>query len=209
MTHTHPLDALTAPAADLAALHARLAAQAAAEGILDVAYTVHDSALGPLLLAATDAGVVRLAFEQQGHEAALEQLARAVSPRILRVPGRLDAVRREIDEYLAGTRRSFDVPLDLRLARGFRRAVLDRLPTIPYGRTASYTEVAAAALRPRAVRAVGTACATNPLPLLLPCHRVVRSDGTVGQYAGGSDAKRELLALEARGRPATGATLGG
>lgn len=186
-----------APEDALATLHDRLAAHAAAEGILDVAYTVHDSTLGPLLLAATDAGVVRLAFEQQGHDAALEQLARAVSPRILRAPARLEEVRRELDEYLAGTRRTFDVPLDLRLARGFRRAVLDHLPAIPYGRTASYTEVARATGNPRAVRAVGTACATNPVPLLLPCHRVIRSDGTISQYAGGGKAKAELLALEA------------
>lgn len=189
-----------APEATLAALHDRLAADAAAEGILDVAYTVHDSALGPLLLAATDAGVVRLAFEQQGHDDALDQLARLVSPRILRDSRRLDPARREVDEYLAGQRRTFDVPLDLRLARGFRRAVLDHLPAIPYGRTESYSEVAHATGNPRAVRAVGTACATNPVPLLLPCHRVIRSDGTISQYAGGAKAKAELLALEAEHR---------
>lgn len=181
----------------LDALHARLVDAAAREGILDVGYRTVDSPLGPLLLAATDAGLVRVAFEVQDHDAALAALAATVSPRILRAPARLDHVARELDEYFARRRTAFDVPLDLRLAHGFRREVLDQLPHIGYGRTSSYTDVAAAAGSPRAVRAVGTACALNPVPIVVPCHRVVRADGSMGRYAGGADAKRALLELEA------------
>jgi methylated-DNA-[protein]-cysteine S-methyltransferase len=178
-------------------LRARLAADAEREGILDIAYRTVDTPVGSLLLAATPAGLVRVAYESAGHEAALTTLAERVSPRILHAPGRLDPVARQLDEYFAGSRRSFDVPLDLRLAAGFRRSVLAHLAEIGYGRTESYAEVAAAAGSPRAVRAVGTACATNPVPVVLPCHRVVRSDGSPGGYAGGPAAKRTLLALEA------------
>ena len=178
-------------------LRARLVADAEREGILDIAYRTVDTPVGSLLLAATPAGLVRVAYDSAGHEDALATLAARVSPRILRAPARLDPVARQLDEYFAGTRRSFDVPLDLRLASGFRRAVLDHLAEIGYGRTESYAEVAAAAGSPRAVRAVGTACATNPVPVVLPCHRVVRADGSPGGYAGGPDAKRTLLALEA------------
>ena len=179
-----------------ARLHARLAAAAAADGILDVAYRTVDTPLGTLLLAATEQGVVRVAYASQGHDAALAQLAELVSPRILNAPGRLDGVTRQLDEYFAHRRRVFDVPLDLRLSKGFRRSVLAHLLEIPYGVTESYAQVATAAGRPRAVRAVGTACATNPVPIVVPCHRVVRSDGSFGGYAGGPDAKRSLLTLE-------------
>jgi len=130
------------------------------------------------------------------HDLVLEGLARDVSPRILRAPARLDGVAREIDEYFAGRRRMFDVPLDLQLSHGFRRAVLSRLREIGYGKTASYAAIAKAAGNPKAVRAAGSACASNPLPVVVPCHRVVRSDGTIGQYVGGADAKRALLTLE-------------
>jgi methylated-DNA-[protein]-cysteine S-methyltransferase len=177
-------------------LHARLERAAADRDLLDVAYTRVDSPVGALLLAATPVGVVRVAFEREDHDLVLEQLGRTVSPRVLRAPLRLDAVVRELDEYFAGTRRGFDVAVDLRLASGFRREVLDRLRDVGYGRTATYTAVAAAAGRPRAVRAVGTACATNPVPLVLPCHRVVRSDGSAGGYRGGPQAKQVLLRLE-------------
>lgn len=180
-----------------ARLHARLAAEAARDGILDVAYRVADTPVGSLLLAATEQGLIRVAYPGQGHEAALEQLAQAVSPRILAAPARLDAVARQLEEYFAGERRVFELPLDLRLSAGFRRLVLSHLPRIPYGHTESYAQVATAAGSPRAVRAAGTACATNPLPIVVPCHRVVRSDGSVGRYAGGAQAKRTLLALEA------------
>lgn len=184
--------------AALETLHARLASDADADGLLDVAYRTLDSPVGVLLLAATGAGLVRVAFDREGHETVLQQLADTISPRVLRAPGRLDAPARELDEYFAGHRRAFDLTLDLRLARGaFRRAVLGRLPAIAYGATASYAALAALAGSPRASRAVGTACATNPLPVVVPCHRVVRSDGAIGDYLGGSQAKRLLLALEA------------
>ena len=175
----------------------RFVAAAEAEGILDVGYRTLDSPIGQLLVAATEQGLVRVAYPGQGHDAALAQLAELVSPRILDAPGRLDGVARQLDEYFSGRRRAFDVPLDLRLSRGFRRDVLAHLLQIPYGATESYTQVAAAAGHPRAVRAAGTACATNPVPIVVPCHRVVRSDGSFGGYAGGPAAKQALLTLEA------------
>jgi methylated-DNA-[protein]-cysteine S-methyltransferase len=184
------------PADTMARLHARLAAAGATADLLDVAYRTVPSPVGDLLLAATPAGLVKIAFAVEGHDAVLERLAGEVSPRVLRAPARLDAAARELDEYFAGRRRTFDLPLDLRLAQGFRRLVLDALPRIAYGSTASYSAVAALAGTPAAVRAVGTACARNPLPLVIPCHRVVRSDGTLGQYAGGPTAKATLLTLE-------------
>jgi methylated-DNA-[protein]-cysteine S-methyltransferase len=177
-------------------LHARLVAAAGEAGILDVAYRTVDTPLGALLLAATDRGLVRVAYALQDHDRVLDELASRVSPRVLLAPARLDQAAREVEEYFAGRRTRFDLPLDLRLASGFRATVLTHLPGIPYGRTASYAAVAAAADSPRAVRAVGTACATNPLPVVVPCHRVVRSDGTLGQYVGGTDAKKALLTLE-------------
>ncbi len=178
-------------------LRARLAAQAAREGILDVAYRTIDTPVGELLLAATDRGLVRVAYPAQGHDAVLSKLADQVSPRILHAPARLDAAARELDEYFARARRSFGLSLDLRLAHGFRRTVLEHLTEIGYGATASYGAVALASGSPAAVRAVGTACARNPLPVVIPCHRVVRGDGSIGQYVGGTEAKRALLDLEA------------
>ena len=183
---------------DLQRLHATLVSRAAADDLLDVAYRTVDSPVGSLLLARTPAGLVRVAFGVQDHDAVLATLAQHVSPRVLEAPGRLDDVARELDEYFAGRRTGFDVPLDLQLLRGFRRDVVLHLPDIAYGRTASYAQVAGLAGSPRAVRAVGTACALNPLPVVLPCHRVVRSDGSPGQYAGGAQAKLALLDLEAR-----------
>jgi methylated-DNA-[protein]-cysteine S-methyltransferase len=193
---------LTAPpdageAAALARLQAVLERRADAEDLLDVAYRDLDTPLGRLLLAATPAGLVRVAFPVEDADAVLASLAERVSPRVLRAPARLDAVARELDEYFDGRRHAFDVPVDLQLAHGFRRAVLERLVDVPYAGTVSYAELAARAGSPRAVRAVGTACALNPVPLVVPCHRVVRSDGTPGSYRGGPEAKRRLLALEA------------
>jgi methylated-DNA-[protein]-cysteine S-methyltransferase len=178
-------------------LHARLATAAERDGILDVAYRTIDSPVGPLLLAATDAGLVRVAYASEGHDAVLQALADRISPRILSAPARLDAPARELDEYFAGRRRGFDLPLDWRLSAGFRRAVLSHLPEIGYGHTASYAAVASLAGNPKAVRAAATACATNPLPVVVPCHRVIYSDGRLGRYLGGPDAKRTLLTLEA------------
>jgi methylated-DNA-[protein]-cysteine S-methyltransferase len=185
--------------ADLArvsALHDRLAARASAEGLLDVAYRLLDSPVGTLLVAATRVGLARVAFESEGHDAVLDVLSRAIGPRVLRDGHALDEVARELDDYFAGRRRAFDLPVDLRLAHGFRLGVLEHLREIPYGHTESYAEVAAAAGSPRAVRAVGSACATNPLPVVVPCHRVVRSDGGMGGYLGGVAAKEYLLRLE-------------
>jgi methylated-DNA-[protein]-cysteine S-methyltransferase len=181
-------------------LHARLVAAAADSGLLDVAYRTVDSPVGALLLAATDEGVVRVAFDCENHDDVLAALADRVSPRILRAPARLDTVAHQLDEYFAGRRAVFDVALDFRLSAGFRRTVLEQLRAIGYGKTASYAEVAAQAGNPKAVRAVGTACALNPLPLVVPCHRVVRSDGAAGNYRGGAQAKLTLLALEANQR---------
>jgi len=179
-----------------ARLHDRLVVDAERTGILDVAYRTVETPVGALLVAATDRGLVRVAFACEGHDAVLERLAVQVSPRILHAPARLDDAARQLDEYFAGARRHFDVPLDMRLAQGFGRAVLGQLRQIGYGRTASYAALAAAAGNPRAVRAAGTACGRNPLPVVVPCHRVVRSDGGIGGYAGGSEVKRALLALE-------------
>lgn len=191
------LSALSAVDADaVERLHDRLATAAGDAGLLDVAYRTVDSPVGPLLLAATDAGLVRVAFATEDHERVLADLAARISPRVLRAPARLDDAARELDDYFSGRRKAFDLPLDLRLARGFRRSVLTHLPDIGYGTTASYAVLAAAAGSPRAVRAVGTACATNPLPVVVPCHRVVRSDGALGQYVGGVEAKHSLLVLE-------------
>jgi methylated-DNA-[protein]-cysteine S-methyltransferase len=181
----------------LRSLHDRLSVAAAADGILDVAYRVVDSPLGPLLLATTEAGLVRVAFAGEDHDTVLQALSDQISPRVLNVPERLDAVARELDEYFAGRRHAFDLTLDRQLSSGFRAVVLQHLPEIAYGQTASYAAVAALAGSPKAVRAVGTACANNPLPLVVPCHRVVRSDGSIGNYRGGAEAKRMLLALEA------------
>ncbi len=181
----------------LSRLHMRLESDADTAGVLDVAYRTVDTPVGSLLLAATAVGLVRVAYDVEGHDAVLAKLAAVVSPRILRAPGRLDGVARQIDEYFAKRRTVFEVPVDLRLAEGFRRNVIEHLSDIGYGRRESYAAVAAAIGHPRAVRAVGTACGHNPLPVVIPCHRVVRSDGSTGQYVGGPVAKSTLLDLEA------------
>jgi methylated-DNA-[protein]-cysteine S-methyltransferase len=182
--------------AELRRLHDRLADRADAHGILDVAYRTLDTPVGTLLLAATETGLVRVAYPIEGHDQVLTTLATGISPRILHAPRRLDVAARELEEYFAGRRHGFDLPLDLRLSKGFRRLVLHHLSEIAYGHTASYAAVAAAAGNPRAVRAAATACATNPLPVVVPCHRVVRADGSVGGYVGGPAAKQTLLRLE-------------
>jgi methylated-DNA-[protein]-cysteine S-methyltransferase len=191
------MNAIQTDAETLTRLHARLESDAARDSLLDVTYRTIDTPLGTLLLASTERGLVRVAYAIENHDRVLDTLATKVSPRILRSPRRLDDTARELDEYFAGARTSFDLPLDFTLSHGFRRSVLDHLPQIEFGHTESYAQVAQAAGSPRAVRAVGTACATNPLPLVVPCHRVVRSDGSYGQYAGGAEAKRMLLQMEA------------
>jgi methylated-DNA-[protein]-cysteine S-methyltransferase len=182
----------------LARLRARLIERAGVDGLLDVAYRTLDTPVGSLLLAATAAGLVRVAYPSEGHDEVLSRLAAQVSPRVLYAPARLDQVAHELEEYFAARRRRFDQPLDLQLSHGFRRLVLDHLVVIGYGTTSSYASVAAAAGSPKAFRAVGSACATNPLPVVVPCHRVLRGDGSLGGYVGGLEAKRVLLELEAR-----------
>ena len=190
--------ALTAPASDprdVAEAVRGALARADAEGLVDVAYASVDSPIGPLLVAGTDVGLVKVGFGTHGWM--LEELARQVSPRVVESPARLDEVRRELTEYFDGTRRAFDLALDWRLSRGFRRTVLEHLYAgVPFGHTVSYLELADRAGNPKASRAVGSAMATNPLPIVVPCHRVLRSGGALGGYGGGLDAKRHLLALE-------------
>jgi methylated-DNA-[protein]-cysteine S-methyltransferase len=177
-------------------LRRRLAELAEARGLLDVGYRTVDSPFGTLLLAATRDGLVRVAFSREDHDGVLARLAAEVSPRILRAPGRLDDVARQLDEYFSRRRKAFSVALDLRLARGFRRSVLGHLREIPYGSTETYAAVARGAGNPSAIRAAASACSHNPLPLVVPCHRVVRSDGSIGEYLGGPEAKQALLAME-------------
>ena len=165
--------------AALELLHQKLEQAATAADLVDVAYRVIDSPLGKLLLAATPAGLVRVAFANENHDLVLEQLAAKLSPRVLRAPRQLDPAARELDEYFEGTRRAFDLPLDLSLSKGFRQLVQQHLPEIGYGQTRSYKEMAEMVGSPQAVRAVGTACATNPLPVVVPCHRVLRTDGSL------------------------------
>ena len=196
--HGPVLDELTeVDEASLPRLHHRLEVRAEQSGLLDVAFRTVDSPVGLLLLAATPRGLVRVAYDREGMDAVLQTLADKISPRVLAAPRRLEHAARQLEEYFTGRRRAFDVPLDLRLAGGFRRTVLAQLTGIPYGRTRSYAEIAAGTGQPRAVRAVGSACATNPLPLMVPCHRVLRSDGSLGGYLGGLEIKRRLLELEA------------
>jgi methylated-DNA-[protein]-cysteine S-methyltransferase len=182
---------------DITRLHAQLAAAADRDDLLDVAYRTVDSPVGSLLIASTPVGLVRVAFGSEGHETVLQNLSDRISSRLLRAPARLDAVARQLGEYFAGHRRAFDVPLDWQLSTGFRRVVLTHLAVdVGYGTTASYGTLARLSGSPKAVRAVGTTCATNPIPIVVPCHRVVRADGTLGGYRGGPAAKRTLLDLE-------------
>ena len=178
-------------------LHVRLERDAQAVDLLDIAYRTVDSAVGRLLLAATPRGLLRVAFANEDYDSVLQNLSGRISPRILEAPMRLDPIARQLDEYVTGRRHSFDVALDWSLSQGFRRTVLEHLNTdIGYGATASYAALALLSGSPKAVRAVGTACATNPIPIVVPCHRVIRSDGTLGSYRGGPAAKRVLLDLE-------------
>lgn len=181
--------------APVGALVARALARADDDDLVDVAWVVADSPIGPLTLAATPVGVVRIAFGDD--EAALDELAAEVSPRVVRLPARLDATRRQLDEYFARRRHDFDLPLDRRLSRGYRRQVLEALSRqVGYGEVATYKDLAVATDNPGAARAVGTAMATNPIPIVVPCHRVVRSGGAIGDYGGGPEAKAFLLRLE-------------
>jgi methylated-DNA-[protein]-cysteine S-methyltransferase len=187
-----------APPLDVAAAVRRATARALDEGAADVAYCEVDSPLGTLVAAGTERGLLRLAYEEfnGGLDAVLDHLARRVSPRILEAPARLDPIRRELDEYFAGRRRGFDVPIDWSLTTGFTRRLLEATAAIPFGSLRSYAEVAAAAGSPKATRAAGNALSANPIPIVVPCHRVVRTGGRLGGYTGGLEKKEHLLRLE-------------
>ncbi len=176
---------------------ARLVARADEEGLLDVAYTTVDTPLGAGLVAATPRGVIRVALPGEDAETVIADLAEDVSPRVLEHPGRLDQARRELDQYFEGRRQTFELPLDWRLSHpGFYRRVLRETRRVPLGEVITYGEAAARAGSPRASRAAGTALATNPLPIVVPCHRVIRAGGELGNYGGGPEMKRFLLELE-------------
>jgi methylated-DNA-[protein]-cysteine S-methyltransferase len=178
----------------------RLSARLAADGLADVSYATADSPFGTLLLAVTGRGLVRVAFPEENVDSVLEGLARRISPRIVETPAPLDAARRELEEYFAGNRHSFELPLDWTLVSPFGRRVLDATAEIPYGGVLSYAEVAAEAGSPRGSRAAGNALGSNPMPIVVPCHRVLRTGGALGGYGGGLDRKRWLLELEQGGR---------
>ena len=190
------VSAATASDVDLDALTAAVGRRAAAEGVLDLAYAEVESPLGRLLAVATPQGLVHLGYPNRPVDDQLEALAGRISPRIVEAPAELDAVRRQLDEYFAGRRRDFELDLDWQLSAGFARAVLERTAAIPFGETRTYGEMAAAAGSPRAFRAAGSALGSNSIPIVVPCHRVLRSGGGLGGYGGGLDVKRELLTLE-------------
>jgi len=183
-------------ASDAAAAAERFSERIAAEGLADVSYASLDSPFGKLTVAATERGLVRLTFPDEDLDAVLERLAARISPRIVEAPGPLEAIRRELDEYFAGHRRRFELALDWTLVGPFGRRVLRAAGEIPYGSSLSYTQVAAEAGSPRGSRAAGNALGSNPIPIVVPCHRVLRSGGALGGYAGGLDRKRWLLELE-------------
>jgi methylated-DNA-[protein]-cysteine S-methyltransferase len=187
-------DAARLPAGDPAGLEQRLAERAAREGLLDVCYAELDSPIGPLAAAVTPRGLVRIAYHPA--EAMAEELAAKLSPRVLRSPARLDDVHRELDEYFEGRRQDFDLPIDWALTHGFFRRVLKQTARIGYGTVGTYAEVATRAGSPRAVRAAGNALGSNPIPIVVPCHRVLRTGGGLGGYGGGVERKEFLLRLE-------------
>jgi methylated-DNA-[protein]-cysteine S-methyltransferase len=182
--------------ADTEAAARALLERAEREGLLDVAYATIGSPFGELVVAETGRGVVKISFGHESPDEVVEELASAVSPRVLEAPARLDPVRRELDEYFEGRLHRFTVPLDWQLAHGFQTRVLRATAAIPYGETRSYGEVAEEAGNRRAFRAAGTALGRNPLPLIVPCHRVLRSGGVIGNYGGGPEMKEALLRLE-------------
>lgn len=184
------------PALDGERLSAALRERAAAEGLLDVAYAAMDSPLGELLVAVTPRGVVRVSYVDEAQDTVLEELASRLSPRVLRAPERTDTVRHELEEYFAGARRGFETPIDWSLVRGFAVGVLRATARVPFGQVTTYREVAGAAGSPRAARAAGNALGSNPIPIVVPCHRVVHAGGGLGGYTGGIERKEYLLRLE-------------
>ena len=188
--------AVEPPNLDLGAIAGRVAESGARDGLVEVAYTTTDTPIGELVLAATDDGLVRVGWASDERDRILTELSLAIGPRVLEMPARLDDVRRQLDEYFAGKRTDFDLELDWRLSRGFVRAVLTETWRIPFGETRTYAEMAAAAGSPRAFRAAGSALGANPIPVIVPCHRVLRSGGGLGGYGGGLPVKQQLLELE-------------
>ena len=173
-----------------------LGQRAAAEGLLDIAYATADSPFGTLLLAKTPRGLVRIGLPNEDPDELLADLAGRISPRVLEAPAGLDQERRELDDYFAGRRHDFDLPIDWQLSHGFLLRARQGIAAIPYGETRTYTDLARGAGNERAVRAAGSACSRNPIPLVVPCHRVLRSDGSLGGYAGGLAMKEKLLDFE-------------
>ncbi|MBD0283423.1 MAG: methylated-DNA--[protein]-cysteine S-methyltransferase [Thermoleophilaceae bacterium] len=189
--------AASLPAQPPAAAARDVADRAAGEGLLDVAYAVVDSPLGPLAVAATPRGLVRVAYlESWPRDEVLEDLAMRISPRVLEAPARLDEQRRELDQYFEGRRAGFELPIDWSVVRGFTRKVLRETARIDFGELRTYADVASGAGSPRAVRAAGNALGANPMPIVVPCHRVVRTGGALGGYTGGIERKEFLLRLE-------------
>ena len=174
----------------------RLMRRADKEGLVDVAYGTMDSPIGALLVATTDKGLVRVSFPTETEGIVLEELARRISPRVLKAPRRVATAVRELDQYFAGRRRTFDVPLDWSLVRPYARKVLRATSRIPFGKVSTYREVAGKAGNPAASRAAGNALGSNPIPIVVPCHRVLRTGGGLGGYGGGLDVKELLLKLE-------------
>jgi methylated-DNA-[protein]-cysteine S-methyltransferase len=181
---------------DAADATATLVRRAGEAGMLDVAYGTLDTPLGTLIVAVTPLGLVRIAYPGEGEERVLEELASGVSPRVLRAPGRTDEARRELEAYFEGTRHEFDLPIDWRLVRGFTLGVLQATARVPFGAVATYGEMAASAGSPRAARAAGNALHVNPIPIVVPCHRIVPASGGIGKYGGGEERKEFLLGLE-------------
>jgi methylated-DNA-[protein]-cysteine S-methyltransferase len=190
------LSSHAAPDLDLEQLRAVLARRAAHDGLLDVGYGTYDSPLGPLTVFVTPRGLVRLSYPGEPIDHQLDELAALISPRVMAAPERTDDVRRQLDAYFGGTRRDFELPIDWRLLRGFRADVLRATSRIPFGSVVSYRDVAAAAGSANAYRAAGNALGSNPIPIVVPCHRVVHSGGGLGGYTGGLERKQFLLRLE-------------
>jgi methylated-DNA-[protein]-cysteine S-methyltransferase len=190
------LRAGAAPDLDRDRLLATLADRAGDAGLLDVAYAATDSPLGELTIFTTPRGLLRVAYADEPIDAVLAEVAARVSPRMLRAPARTDEARRELDAYFAGRRRAFDLPVDWSLVRGFARGVLRATAAVPFGHVTTYGSVARSAGSPRGARAAGNALGSNPIPIVVPCHRVLHADGGLGGYSGGLDRKRFLLTLE-------------
>ncbi len=181
---------------DLERLRSTIARRAANAGLLDVAYATHDSPLGPLTVIVTPRGLLRLSYPGEPVDAQLDDVAARVSPRVLAAAERTDDVRRQLDEYFSGSRQAFDLPIDWRLVRGFAGGVLRATARIPFGAVSTYRDIAARAGSPNAYRAAGNALGSNPVPIVVPCHRVLHAGGGLGGYTGGLDRKRYLLRLE-------------